>query len=88
MVTCDTQFIALNPNVHAYCGFSQDLNNLITIVIAFNGGIYRSDIPVLWLRVDPYFAWIRQASTEQPDTTWCMMLKHERDSNAQIMVSH
>ena len=62
-----------------------DRDHLCTMCSAFS---HRSDIPVLWLRVDPYFAWIRQVSTEQPDTTWCMMLKHERDSNAQIMVSH
>ena len=47
----------------------------------------RSDIPVLWLRVDPDHAWIRQVTIEQPDTVWCMMLKYERDPNAQIMVS-
>ena len=47
----------------------------------------RSDIPILWLRVDPDHAWIRQVTIEQPDTVWCMLLKYERDPNAQIMVS-
>ena len=46
----------------------------------------RSDIPTLWVRVDPDHAWIRQVTIEQPDTVWCMMLKYERDPNAQIMV--
>lgn len=44
-----------------------------------------SDIPILWLRVDPDHAWIRQVTIEQPDTVWCMLLKYERDPNAQIM---
>ena len=48
--------------------------------------LHRSDIPTLWLRVDPDHAWIRQVTIEQPDTVWCMMLKYERDPNAQIMV--
>ena len=46
------------------------------------------EVPVLWLRVDPEFQWLRQLSVEQPDTVWHSMLKYERDAVAQIEVSH
>ena len=46
------------------------------------------EVPVLWLRVDPEFQWLRQLSVEQPDTVWQSMLKYERDAVAQIEVSH
>jgi transcription initiation factor TFIID subunit 2 len=42
------------------------------------------EVPVLWLRVDPELQWLRQLSTEQPDTVWHSMLKYERDAVAQI----
>ena len=46
------------------------------------------EVPVLWLRVDPEFQWLRQLSVEQPDTLWHSMLKYERDAVAQVEVSH
>jgi transcription initiation factor TFIID subunit 2 len=42
------------------------------------------EVPVLWLRVDPEFQWLRQLSVEQPDTVWHSMLKYERDAVAQV----
>ena len=45
------------------------------------------EVPILWLRVDPEFQWLRQLSVEQPDTVWHSMLKYERDAVAQVEVS-
>ena len=45
------------------------------------------EVPVLWLRVDPEYQWLRQLSIEQPDTIWQSMLRYERDPVAQIEVS-
>lgn len=45
------------------------------------------EVPVLWLRVDPEFQWLRQLVVEQPDTIWHNILKYERDAVAQVEVS-
>ena len=45
------------------------------------------EVPVLWLRVDPEYQWVRQLVMEQPDTIWHNMLKYERDVLAQVEVS-
>ena len=45
------------------------------------------EVPVLWLRVDPEYQWVRQLVLEQPDTIWHNMLKYERDVLAQVEVS-
>ena len=45
------------------------------------------EVPVLWLRIDPEFQWLRQLVVEQPDTVWHSMLKYERDAVAQVEVS-
>ena len=42
------------------------------------------EVPVLWVRVDPEFQWIRQLVMEQSDTVWHCLLKYERDANAQL----
>eukprot|EP00795_Rhopilema_esculentum_P015795 gene15795-7100_t len=43
-----------------------------------------SDSPVLWLRIDPDMAWVRQVALEQPDYMWQYELRHERDVTSQI----
>ena len=43
-----------------------------------------NEVPILWVRVDPDYQWIRRLSTEQSDTTWQNMLKYERDATAQL----
>ena len=42
------------------------------------------EVPVLWIRVDPEYQWIRQLTLEQSDTIWHCLLKYERDANAQL----
>jgi transcription initiation factor TFIID subunit 2 len=42
------------------------------------------EVPVLWVRVDPEYQWIRQLTLEQSDTIWHCLLKYERDANAQL----
>ena len=42
------------------------------------------EVPVLWVRVDPEYQWIRQLSLEQSDIVWQCLLKYERDANAQL----
>ena len=42
------------------------------------------EVPVLWVRVDPEYQWIRQLMLEQSDTIWHCLLKYERDANAQL----
>ena len=42
------------------------------------------EVPVLWVRVDPKYQWIRQLTLEQSDTIWHCLLKYERDANAQL----
>ena len=45
-----------------------------------------TEIPVLWVRVDPEFLWLRLLTMEQADTVWHCLLKYERDANAQLEV--
>ncbi len=45
---------------------------------------HSNEVPILWVRVDPDYQWIRQLSTEQSDTTWQHMLRYERDATAQL----
>lgn len=42
------------------------------------------EVPILWLRIDPDFQWIRRVNMEQADTIWQCILKYERDATAQI----
>ena len=42
------------------------------------------EVPVLWVRVDPEFQWLRHMVVEQPDTVWHNLLKYERDVVAQV----
>ena len=42
------------------------------------------EVPVLWVRVDPDYQWIRHLAMEQADTVWHCLLKYERDANAQL----
>eukprot|EP00731_Ephydatia_muelleri_P017708 Em0010g806a len=42
------------------------------------------EVPILWVRVDPDFQWIRKVNMEQADTTWQCILKYERDATAQV----
>ena len=44
------------------------------------------EVPVLWVRVDPEFQWLRYLVMEQPDTVWHNLLKYERDAIAQLEV--
>ncbi|KAL5486754.1 hypothetical protein EMCRGX_G019273 [Ephydatia muelleri] len=43
-----------------------------------------TEVPILWVRVDPDFQWIRRVNMEQADTIWQCVLKYERDATAQI----
>lgn len=54
----------------------------MTFLLFFHS--HSNEVPILWLRVDPDFQWIRQLTTEQSDTTWQNMLKYERDAAAQL----
>lgn len=45
-----------------------------------------TEIPVLWVRLDPEFQWLRLLAMEQADTVWQCLLKYERDANAQLEV--
>ena len=45
---------------------------------------HSNEVPILWVRVDPDYQWLRLLSTEQSDTTWQHMLRYERDATAQL----
>ena len=45
-----------------------------------------TEIPVLWVRLDPEFQWLRLLTVEQADSVWQCLLKYERDANAQLEV--
>ncbi len=45
---------------------------------------HSSEVPVLWVRVDPEFQWLRQVFMEQSDTVWNCLLKFERDACSQL----
>ena len=42
------------------------------------------EVPVLWVRVDPEYQWIRQLVLDQSDIVWQCLLKYERDASAQL----
>ena len=45
-----------------------------------------TEIPVLWVGVDPEGQWIKSIELEQSDSTWQYVLKHERNAVTQIKV--
>ena len=45
-----------------------------------------TEIPVLWVEVDPEGQWIKSIELEQSDSTWQYVLKHERNAVTQIKV--
>lgn len=45
------------------------------------------EVPVLWIRVDPEYQWLRRLNMEQADTIWQCMLRYERDATAQLEVN-
>ena len=47
---------------------------------------YSTEVPVMWVRVDPDMQWIRRMNMQQPDTVWQNIIKYERDAVAQLEV--
>ena len=47
---------------------------------------YSTEVPVMWVRVDPEMQWIRRMNMQQPDTVWQNIIKYERDAVAQLEV--
>ena len=45
---------------------------------------YSTEVPVLWVRVDPDYQWLRQVFMDQSDTVWHCLLKFERDACSQL----
>ena len=46
-----------------------------------------TEIPVLWINVDPEGQWLKKAELEQSDNTWQYVLRYERSATMQIKVS-
>lgn len=46
----------------------------------------RGDTPILHIRIDPDYFWLREVVFRQLDYMWCYQLQVERDPAAQIEV--
>ena len=68
----------MKGTVCSYVNVETSLYSSVAVYVCSN------EVPILWVRVDPDFQWIRQLSTEQSDTTWQTLLRHERDAVAQL----
>jgi hypothetical protein len=45
---------------------------------------YKNDTPLLWVRVDPEFEWLREVTMKQPDFMWVEQLCSDDDVAAQV----
>jgi transcription initiation factor TFIID subunit 2 len=43
-----------------------------------------TEVPVLWINVDPEFQWIKEVEIEQADSTWQFVIKYERNALLQL----
>lgn len=68
------------PLMAFHSSFNGDRNTIIS------GALCRGDTPILHIRIDPDYFWLREVVFRQIDYMWCYQLQVERDPAAQIEV--